>query len=342
MHIAEGILPLTWSIATTAAAVPFIARGAQQMQTEATKDPSKKPLYGLIGAAVFVLSALPIPVPIAGTCSHPTGIGMAAILIKPFPAAAITVVALLIQALFMAHGGLTTLGANTLHMGVAGAFASYFIFVTLRRLHVRLWISAAAAGAVADLATYGATALTLGLALHGDQPWLPVVGTIFAAFMPTQIPLAILEAVITAGMVNFIVSRRPDIAINLGLTTGDQSAALGPAAIGDVHRSLPNRILSHWPWLAALALPVWVIASALSNSKAWEGVDVSVIGEYASKAGRAAATPLINIQGDLLLFSFAIAGVIGGFIAGYYWRGIFDRRKREQAMPASESETVDR
>lgn len=340
MHIAEGILPLAWSITTTAAAVPFIARGARQMQTAATKDPSRKPMYGLIGAAVFVLSALPIPVPVTGTCSHPTGIGMAAILIKPLPAAAVTAVVLLIQALFMAHGGLTTLGANTLHMGVAGAFTSYLVFIGLRRLKVRLWISAAAAGAIADLATYGATALTLGLALHGNQPWFPVAGTIFAAFMPTQIPLAIIEAIITAGMVSFIASRRPDIAADLGLAEGSPpSPAPGPRGAAQV--SLPRRVVSQWPWLGTVALPIWVVISVVSTSKSWEGVDVSVIGEYASRAGRAASTPLINVQGDLLLFVFTIAGTIGGFISGYYWRGLFDRRKQERAKPPGELETAD-
>ncbi|MCL4534872.1 MAG: energy-coupling factor ABC transporter permease [Bacteroidetes bacterium] len=217
MHIAEGILPLTWAAANTAVALPFVLKGARDIKARAEAEPGVKPLMGLMGAAVFVVSALPIPVPISGTCSHPTGIGMAAILLKPLPAATITGVVLLFQALLMAHGGLTTWGANVFNMGVIGAFAGYGAFAALRRLGLPLWAGAAAAGALADLATYGGAALTLALALHGEQSVWTVWLAIFAAFMPTQVPLAFLEAAVTAGMVNFVVSRRPDIAARMGL-----------------------------------------------------------------------------------------------------------------------------
>ncbi|MBF0507053.1 MAG: cobalt ABC transporter permease [Nitrospirae bacterium] len=53
----------------------------------------------------------------------------------------------------------------------------------------------------------------------------------------------------------------------------------------------------------------------------WAGVDESVVEKYAKEHGREAAKPLIDIEhGDLPLFMFLIAGVVGGFAAGYYWR----------------------
>ena len=56
-------------------------------------------------------------------------------------------------------------------------------------------------------------------------------------------------------------------------------------------------------------------------SEKWPGVDEAVVEKYAKEQGREAKTPLINTdQGDLLLFVFLIAGTIGGFAAGYYWR----------------------
>ena len=59
------------------------------------------------------------------------------------------------------------------------------------------------------------------------------------------------------------------------------------------------------------------------NAK-WPGVDESVIEKFAEKAGRPAREPLINTdQGDLLLFVFLIAGTVGGFIAGYFFRELF-------------------
>jgi ABC-type cobalt transport system substrate-binding protein len=66
---------------------------------------------------------------------------------------------------------------------------------------------------------------------------------------------------------------------------------------------------------------------ALASGK-WQGVDESVVEKVAKEHGREAKTPLINTdQGDLLLFVFLLAGVIGGFIAGYYWRVLMDSRR---------------
>jgi len=68
------------------------------------------------------------------------------------------------------------------------------------------------------------------------------------------------------------------------------------------------------------------VGSFASESK-WTGVDESVVEHFAEKAGRSARAPLINTdQGDLLLFVFLLAGLVGGFVMGYYWRRIFKDR----------------
>ncbi|MCL5422593.1 MAG: cobalt transporter [Nitrospirae bacterium] len=63
-----------------------------------------------------------------------------------------------------------------------------------------------------------------------------------------------------------------------------------------------------------------LFAAAFAAEK-WPGVDESVVEKYAKEHGREAREPFINTdQGDLLLFVFLLAGTIGGFAAGYYWR----------------------
>lgn len=71
-----------------------------------------------------------------------------------------------------------------------------------------------------------------------------------------------------------------------------------------------------------LIVVLFTIHYSLSTaSEKWPGVDESVIEKYAKEHGREAREPLINTdQGDLLLFVFLLAGAIGGFIGGYYWR----------------------
>ena len=59
----------------------------------------------------------------------------------------------------------------------------------------------------------------------------------------------------------------------------------------------------------------------------WSGVDESVIEKVAKEHGQEPRKPLINTdQGDLLLFVFLLAGAVGGFIAGYYWKTLVEKR----------------
>lgn len=104
MHISEGILPLNWAAFWYVVAIPFIFLGLRKLKEAAKDDLSFKPLVGLITAVVFVISCMPIPVPTAGTCSHPCGTAISAILLTPFISVVVAAVALLIQALFLSHG----------------------------------------------------------------------------------------------------------------------------------------------------------------------------------------------------------------------------------------------
>jgi cobalt/nickel transport system permease protein len=136
---------------------------------------------------------------------------MSAVLLGPFASILVASVGLLLQALFMAHGGLTTLGGNILSMGVVGSFAGWISFVTGRRLGFSLFAAGFAAGFAADLFTYFMTSVELGLALHGAHSVASVTGKIFVAFLPTQGPLAVLEGLVTGGMIRYVHLHRPEI-----------------------------------------------------------------------------------------------------------------------------------
>lgn len=217
MHISEGILPLPWAGLWLVTAIAFIVPGVIIIKKRKAETPSYMPFLGIMGAAVFVFSALPIPVPIAGTSSHPAGTGMSAILIGPLASIVVAAVALLVQALFMAHGGLTTFGANVLSMGIVGSFAGYGAYKGFQKLGASIATSAFAAGAAADIATYMATSIELALGIHGTNSASQVALKIFIAFLPTQIPLAVLEGLVTAGMFSYVLKHRPDILRSLSL-----------------------------------------------------------------------------------------------------------------------------
>jgi hypothetical protein len=72
-------------------------------------------------------------------------------------------------------------------------------------------------------------------------------------------------------------------------------------------------------------------ACLAGQTASWSGVDETVIEKFAEKAGRKASEPFINTeQGDLPLFAFLLAGMVGGFIGGYNFRILFPPRQRNE------------
>ena len=83
-----------------------------------------------------------------------------------------------------------------------------------------------------------------------------------------------------------------------------------------------------------------LFTDTVTASEKWQGVDESVIEKVAKEHGREAREPFINTnQGDLLLFVFLLAGTIGGFAAGYYWRIILTQKnsKDQEVMKQQHS-----
>ena len=124
MHIMEGFLPLTHSIVWGVLCIPFVILGIRSIQKTVEKHRKTMLIFVMMGAYVFVLSALKIP-SVTGSSSHPTGTGLGAVLFGPTAMCIIGVIVLLFQALLLAHGGITTLGANTFSMGIVGPFVLF-------------------------------------------------------------------------------------------------------------------------------------------------------------------------------------------------------------------------
>jgi cobalt/nickel transport system permease protein len=215
MHISEGILPFNWAAFWFLVAAPFVTYGLYKLKKVSKIDLSFKPLVGLMAAVVFIISCMPIPVPTAGTCSHPCGTGISGILLGPAISVLVASVALLIQALFLSHGGLSTWGANIVSMGIMGSFAGFLTFKALRSIKMNMAISGFMAGLFADWATYLATSAELASGIRGDSPFLPLFYKILIAFIPTQLPLGVLEGAMTAGMVVLLYKKRPDLLIKM-------------------------------------------------------------------------------------------------------------------------------
>jgi cobalt/nickel transport system permease protein len=202
MHIMEGFLPVDHALGWTLASAPFVAYGIHSIKKRISENPEQRMLLGVAAAFTFVLSALKLP-SVTGSCSHPTGTGLGALLFGPAAMAPIGLVVLLFQALLLAHGGLTTLGANVFSLAIVGPFAAAALFRLARRLRLSFAVSVFIAASMADLLTYVTTSLQLAWAFPDPAGGFAGSFAKFAGiFAITQIPLAISEGLLTVVIFN--------------------------------------------------------------------------------------------------------------------------------------------
>lgn len=205
MHISEGFLPLSWALFWFLISLPFFVVGLRSLTKLTRQNPELKLLLALAGAFSFVLSALKIP-SVTGSSSHPTGTGLGAILFTPGIMTVLGTLVLLFQAILLAHGGLTTLGANVFSMAIVGPWVAYFIYCqTKGSKRERLGIFLACA--LGNLTTYLITSLQLALAFPAENGgFLASLGKFAGIFALTEIPLAISEGMLTVVVWNWLQS----------------------------------------------------------------------------------------------------------------------------------------
>ncbi|MFV0466481.1 MAG: energy-coupling factor ABC transporter permease [Lachnospiraceae bacterium] len=197
MHIMEGYLPLAFCILWGLICLPFLTAGYINIRRNVRKKRRTLILYAMSGAFIFVISSLKIP-SVTGSCSHMTGTGLSAILFGVTSTSILGIIVLIFQALLLAHGGLTTLGANTFSMAIAGPIIAFLIYRLGMKLKWNRLVTIFFAAMLGDFMTYCITSIQLALAYPDSTGGLSVSLVKFlAVFAPTQIPLAIMEGILT-------------------------------------------------------------------------------------------------------------------------------------------------
>jgi cobalt/nickel transport system permease protein len=222
MHIMEGFLPWQWCIVWWLVAIPFLVIGIIELRSMIRKDRDHLPLLGVCGAFIFILSALKLP-SVTGSCSHPTGTGLSTMCFGVFITSIISAIVLLFQSLLLAHGGLSTLGANMVSMAISGPLAGYAVYGLLRNTPVNIFVTVFLVTAVIDLVTYIITSFELALAYPAQFGGIVAsFEAFFAIFAVTQIPLSIVEGCVLALVFKYIVTLKPEILIKLKVFSKDQ------------------------------------------------------------------------------------------------------------------------
>ena len=235
MHIAEGVLPPVQCAIWYAAAAPFVIHGAVKVVKEVRERPENKLLLATAGACTFLLSSIKLP-SVTGSSSHPTGTGVGAILFKPPVMAFMGVIVLVFQALLLAHGGITTLGANTFSMAIAGPWIGYWVYLLTKRLHGPNALAIFLCMAISDLATYCVTSFQLAFAFPDASSG--VVGAalkFLGIFAVSQVPLSIMEGFLGILLFRFLVKVAAPQLAGLGFDIGAGRAGAAAVAKEDSH-----------------------------------------------------------------------------------------------------------
>jgi cobalt/nickel transport system permease protein len=297
MHLAEGTLPLAHALVYTAVALPAVAWSLRgELDAQRASSPTNILMAGA-ASLLFAGSLLPLPVPVVGATSHICLTPLIALTLGARRAIWPTFMVLLLQALFFAHGGITTLGVNTLTLGLVGPLVALGCAAALRRVGCSVAVTVAAACVLADLSVYVADAAVLALGLSEAAAPAQTFAAVIIGFAPVQLPLAILEGIISVVLVRTIAERRATL--------------------------LP-------PWLRAVrpasmlpspsAMMVLLAATVGLSGCTYEGIDGSVFGEIATEAGLAPVDSLLDFSGGELGLAMTIVVLFGmGFVAGRSW-----------------------
>lgn len=222
MHIMEGFLDPIWCAVWFSIAIPFVALGANRVIKIVRDHPEQKMTIALSGAFIFLLSSIKFP-SVTGLSSHPTGTGFSAVLYGVSTTSFLSTIVLLFQAIVLAHGGITTLGAEIFSMGIAGPSIGVLLWNVLRKAKISIRVSIMLVALFVDIFTYVITSVQMTLN-HGHSI------DAFIAFMTnyavTQIPLAIVESVLFFMFATYLTSNKPeifDITNTLNLSDSDRT-----------------------------------------------------------------------------------------------------------------------
>ena len=305
MHLAEGTLPLSHAAAWTGVAVPWLVAGVTRLRRASETD---RALAAMSAAVTFAVTLVPVPIPIAGMCSHLCATPVLALLLGRSALFVPAAVVLAAQALLFGHGGLTTLGVNAVTLGIVGPAAAAAALALLGGIRVRGPAAVFLACMLGHLAIYAVDAVALAAALGHRQQfthWLVVIGVGLA---PVQVPLALIEGAASALLVGALARRRP---------------ALVPARLRRASVAPP----------AVASLPLLLMALALLPGRAaareLPGVDEVIFGGAAKTAGRPATAPIAGRPAeDVGSSTFLVGGLVAGVVLGRAWARTGSARPR--------------
>jgi cobalt/nickel transport system permease protein len=306
MHLAEGVLPFGQAAAWSALAAPVVLWSLRGEQRTRRDTPSSSIMMAGATSLLFAGTLLPLPVPVVGATSHICLTPVLSLVVGVRRIVWPTFFVLLLQAVFFAHGGLTTLGINTLTLGLLGPLTTVGLWTLLQRFDGNEAVGLALACGLGGLSVYLADAVVLAVALSGVTAPATTFGAVLLGFAPVQVPLAVLEAIASVGIVRLLATRRPDL-------LPDSLRSFGAASV------------------RGASIMVLLLAVSLSGC-GYEGIDGSVFGAVAEGSGRPPRESILDLSQGEFGLAMSILVLFGlGFIAGRSWERLLGQGR--DALP---------
>ena len=249
MHIRDGILGPEVCVAAAAISVGAVAFSLRRLR--AGLEDRAVPVTGMMAALVFAGQMVNFPLPGLPVSGHLLGGVLAAVILGPWAGCIAIAMVLAVQAVLFSDGGLLSLGANVLNMGVIGAWGGYAVYSTIRRClgngpaatvtaaMVAAWSSVLAAAALFCV-EFACSSSTKGF----DPRVVLSLMVLYHAL------IGLGEALITGSVLGFVLARRADLIPTLA-PTGSARAIGGFVAAGLVFALAVAALLapfkSDWP-----------------------------------------------------------------------------------------------
>ncbi|HVP11444.1 MAG TPA: energy-coupling factor ABC transporter permease [Phycisphaerae bacterium] len=203
MHATDGLfsMPVNVLFAVIVASVV----GAALLSLARRGDHRLAPVMGVMAAFVFAAQMVNFPIA-AGTTGHLLGGTLAAILLGPWAGTVVMAVVIIFQAV-LGDGGLTVLGPNIFNMGIVGTCLAYYVYrAIVGRDNSQPGRVVAGGFFAAWLSVVLASVfVSLELAISGRGS----LDRVLPAMVLVHMAIGIGEALITAGVLAFILKTRP-------------------------------------------------------------------------------------------------------------------------------------
>ena len=207
MHIPDGFLTLYVTIPAFIITIIFWVISFKKIKI----TDQQVPIMGLLTALFFAAMMMNYPI-IGGTTAHLLGGASIGLILGPFAGCISVTIILVLQAFLFGDGGLTTLGANVLNMGIIGVFIPCILFLVMnklfkltgKKLYAIIFISAF----VGDVLAAIAAGTELGLSTPTFQYGLSIA---VPAMAINHSIIGVAEGIVTVVLIGTLLKLRPDV-----------------------------------------------------------------------------------------------------------------------------------